>query len=535
MRFGLRQKSVIVITVLIVVVTTVLSAVFISRSKRIILDSLRDRGVTLSRTLAYNSEFGVLTSNRELLQSMIGGVMSESDVAYARVYNAKGEVLARDGLPVRIPARPPGARGVIAQLLSVPDIGAYYDISVPITSESRNNVNDELGIFSRQDGLLTEGGEERAYTEEVIGRVHLGILLDNALVLIGDTRRHVLFIAVSSIAVAALLTILLTGLAVKPIQQLVRATGQVAAGDLHVKVPVSSVDEIGELAMSFNTMVDDLKRLIQKERELAAARQEVEAERKKTEELQVAYHELEQANLELDSFVYTASHDLRTPLRGISSFAGFLEDDYRESLDDKGRHYLTKIRRGVQLMEQLIDDLLTVSRVSRQHRELEDVSVNELVESLRERIETDITQYKVNMVVQPDMPRIWCDRIKMAEVLVNLINNAIKFSSKNTNRDPLVEIGCREDGDRYRLFVKDNGIGIDPQYHRRIFDIFERLHTSSEYEGTGAGLSIVKRVIDEHYGSIWVESSPGEGATFFFAIPKKERRKQYDDERQKNR
>ena len=245
------------------------------------------------------------------------------------------------------------------------------------------------------------------------------------------------------------------------------------------------------------------------------------SERKKAEEeLLQQKADLEKVNLELDSFVYTASHDLRAPLRGISSFSSFLEKGYKGKLDEKGVHYLDRIKNGAARMTQLIDDLLSLSRISRQKNPYEDVNINELITPVVERIEFDIQEHKVDLKIQKNMPTIRCDRIKMAEVFLNLINNGIKFSSKNEKKDPVIEVGYEDKGDEHRFFVKDNGIGIEPQYHEQIFGIFKRLHDNSEYEGTGAGLSIVKRVIDDHNGRIWIESELGKGASFVFTIPK---------------
>jgi len=171
-------------------------------------------------------------------------------------------------------------------------------------------------------------------------------------------------------------------------------------------------------------------------------------------------------------------------------------------------------------MNELIEDLLTLSRISRIQNPYEDVNINDLINSVRERIKFDIKKHKVDLRVQEKMPIVRCDRIKIGEVFLNLINNAIKFSSKDNKESPKVEIGCRDKNEFYEFFVKDNGIGIDPKYHQRIFGIFKRLYTVHEYEGTGAGLAIVKRVMDDHGGKIWVESEPGKGATFYLTIPK---------------
>ncbi|MCH7591072.1 hypothetical protein IIB34_08580, partial [PVC group bacterium] len=138
-----------------------------------------------------------------------------------------------------------------------------------------------------------------------------------------------------------------------------------------------------------------------------------------------------------------------------------------------------------------------------------------------------IKKHKVEMVIPPNIPVVCCDRIKMTEVFLNLINNGIKFSSKDNPGHPCVEVGYESEADNHKFFVKDNGIGIDPKYHDQIFGMFKRLHSNAEYEGTGAGLGIVKKVIEDHHGRIWIESVVGQGATFVFTIPKelKEKKK----------
>ncbi len=311
----------------------------------------------------------------------------------------------------------------------------------------------------------------------------------------------VLFLLVTIMAVAAAHTIS------SPIRTLTITSSAIAGGNLSARAKVAADDEIGELADAFNRMADNL----------VEAKANVE---QKKEELEEQKRLLEEANKELDSFVYTASHDLRAPLRGISSFASFLQEDYKDKLDKEGQDYLREIREGANRMNELIEDLLTLSRISRIRNPYEDVNINELVDSILKRIEYDIQASNVDLKVQPDMPIVRCDRIKMGEVFLNLINNAIKFSSKNNKENPKVEVGYIDEDKFYKFYVKDNGIGIDPKYRDQIFGIFKRLHNAKEYEGTGAGLSIVKRVVDDHGGSIWVESELGKGATFYFTIPK---------------
>jgi light-regulated signal transduction histidine kinase (bacteriophytochrome) len=235
--------------------------------------------------------------------------------------------------------------------------------------------------------------------------------------------------------------------------------------------------------------------------------------------------DLENVNRELDSFVYTASHDLRAPLRAISSFATFLEEDYKNSIDESGREYIEEIRKGAERMSHLIDDLLSLSRISRIHNPYEDVFVTDIINAVLDRLKYDIDKSKAQVLIHGEMPVICCDRIKMTEAVANLISNAVKFSTGKDHKNqhgefPRVEIGYDDQEAFHRFYVKDNGIGIDPEFHEKIFGVFKRLHTNSEYEGTGAGLSIVLKIIQEHKGHVWVDSQLNQGSTFYFTVAK---------------
>jgi|GEM_PF-957713 len=320
--------------------------------------------------------------------------------------------------------------------------------------------------------------------------------------------RHNLFIiSFMLIAVVVFLAFLIAKSVSSPITELTKISRTISGGNLAARAKINTKDEIGELAASFNHMTDNL----------VEAKNNIE--QKKTE-LEEQKKLLEAANKELDSFVYTVSHDLRAPLRGIDGLAKFLEDDYVNKLDKQGQDYLSKIRSGATHMKELIDDLLTLSRISRIKNPYENVDIKELIDSVTSRIEFDIKEHKVELKLLVKLPVVRCDKIKMAEVFLNLINNAIKFSSKMKDTHPKVEIGYSDKEGAHEFFVRDNGIGIDKKYHEEIFGIFKRLHKQEEYEGTGAGLSIVKKIIDDHKGTIWIDSALGKGTTFYFTIPK---------------
>ena len=319
-------------------------------------------------------------------------------------------------------------------------------------------------------------------------------------------RATLLKISLALLAVVVVMAIAIARSMSKPIKQLTDVAGVISDGNFSARAEVSTSDEIGTLARSFNEMTD----------KLVAAKASVE---EKKAELEEQHKLLEEANRELDSFTHTVSHDLQAPLRGVSSFATFLEEDYKDKLDGEAVGYLKEIREGTARMSNLIQDLLALSRISRIKNPFEEVDISELIEVVRKRIEFDINKHKVDLKIHQGMPTIVCDRIKLTEVFLNLINNAIKFSSKQET-PPVVEVRYHDDDECHKFSVKDNGIGIDPKYHDQIFGIFKRLHSTDEFEGSGAGLSIVKKVIDDHKGRVWIESEAGKGTTFLFTIPK---------------
>jgi chemotaxis family two-component system sensor kinase Cph1 len=169
-------------------------------------------------------------------------------------------------------------------------------------------------------------------------------------------------------------------------------------------------------------------------------------------------------------------------------------------------------------MKGLIDDLLMLSRVSRPAEAFKVVSVKAVIDELRTDMEFTVRQKGIRVVVQDDLPSVYGNETHLKIVFRNLIGNAVKFNNKP---DPMVEIGFRNaENNMYLFHVRDNGIGIDPQFHDKIFVIFQRLHRREEYEGTGAGLAIVKKIVEMHKGQIWIESALGEGSTFYFTVPK---------------
>jgi len=238
--------------------------------------------------------------------------------------------------------------------------------------------------------------------------------------------------------------------------------------------------------------------------------------RRAEEEFGGYVRELERANRDLDDFAVTISHDLKAPLHTIQAFSMLLMEDYADALDETGRGYLSKVRKAAERMSTLIEDLLKLSRVGRKFTEPETVDLNALLEEIKADLKARIEERSGEVVVEK-LPGIFTQRVWMKELFTNLIDNGLKF---NKSDKPKVEISCDASEESYLFKVKDNGIGIEEKYQAKIFNLFERLHSQSEYEGTGAGLAICKKVVEELGGTIRVESKSGEGSTFFFTIPK---------------
>jgi signal transduction histidine kinase len=228
---------------------------------------------------------------------------------------------------------------------------------------------------------------------------------------------------------------------------------------------------------------------------------------------------------EMDDFTRMVSHDLKEPLRGIEAFSSFLLEDYTGLLDEKGKRYLNFLKESAVRMKELIQDLLTLVSLSRKGPNFENVDLNALLAEVKHDLEFSIQQKGAKVKWSSSLPTLYCDPIQVGEVFKNLLSNAIKF---NTTTAPCVEIKVREEEVFYLFSFKDNGIGIDPRYIEQIFRPFERLHPQDEFEGTGVGLAICKKVIEGYGGKIWVESKAGEGSTFFFSLPKKPKKRRQE-------
>lgn len=231
----------------------------------------------------------------------------------------------------------------------------------------------------------------------------------------------------------------------------------------------------------------------------------------RTAKLEVAYKDLE-------GFAYSVSHDLRTPLRAIDGFSSQLLKRYPDKLDDDGKRYLNIVRDNAQKMGRLIDDILAFSRMGRLEMSESDVSMEQLAREVFEELKPSFAGRELALEIKP-LPACRGDHAMLRQVWVNLLDNAIKFTQ--TRAAARIEAGGITDGAELVYYVKDNGAGFDMQYADKLFGVFQRLHSNEEFEGTGIGLAIVKRIVTRHGGRVWAEGKINEGATFYFTLPVK--------------
>jgi signal transduction histidine kinase len=299
-----------------------------------------------------------------------------------------------------------------------------------------------------------------------------------------------------TVALGLLTAVALSRSLARPLTEMSRAAGEIAAGNLDHPLTLDSPGELGDLARALNRLARDLR---SHEEALRAERADLAAK-----------------NAELERFSYTVSHDLKSPLVTVRGFAGLAGTDLAAGQLARVRRDLGRIVAATDRMHRLLDDLLELSRVGRVVHPPEDVLLGDLAREAVELVRGQLGESRVAVEIADDLPVVRADRRRLREVLQNLVENAAKFTAGE--REPRVTIGVRQDGEERVFFVRDNGRGIEPRFLEKVFDLFEKLDPMAE--GTGVGLALVRRIIEAHGGRTWAESDgPGLGSTFCFTLP----------------
>lgn len=253
------------------------------------------------------------------------------------------------------------------------------------------------------------------------------------------------------------------------------------------------------------------KELVEKNTSLERAKEQIDQLNK---DLLDTVEKLRELNVEMETFSYSVSHDLRAPLRAMLGYSEILYEDHAAALNEDAKQLIQKVRSGGLRMEKLIEDLLLFSKMGRKELVSFEINMDQLVKKVTE----NLPPHSVKLSVDSLLP-VWGDVSLMEQVWINLLSNAIKYSAKKEH--PEVGISCRREGGQVVFSVKDNGAGFDMKYADKLFGVFQRLHSSRDFEGTGIGLATVQRILKKHGGKIWAEAKEDEGATFYFALPQR--------------
>ena len=369
------------------------------------------------------------------------------------------------------------------------------------------------------DGVRVDGGDLVAFKTivnegERLGVVHLRARHEK-LDRLQQYLAVVALVIAGSLVLALLLSNRLLSVVTRPILAVSDVARRITSGrDYSLRATRTTDDEVGQVVDAFNGMLVELARraevLEQAHQETLALNAQLEDRvRRRTSQLEIA-------NRELEAFSYSASHDLRAPLHAIDSFSTLLEQSVDPHLDERGRHFLRRIQVNARLMANLIDALLTLAHVSRATLERSQVDLAAMAAAAFERCREEEPERVAVIDVAPGMQAL-ADPTLVNQVVQNLVGNAWKFTSKVPVAN--ITIGCETPaGSPVTFFVRDNGAGFDMAYADKLFNAFQRLHSPNEFPGTGIGLATVQKIVSRHDGKIWAESTPGQGATFFFTL-----------------
>jgi signal transduction histidine kinase len=480
-RIPIKRKLTLIIMLTSAIGLLLASALFIAYEWVAFRRTLTQEQTTLGRIVGANTAAALLFNDAKQAEQVLSALAAEPRVITACIYTPNRHVFA---VYQRIPNAkwsPPAVRRE----------GNTFDGQNLATFLPIVHQKERIGTVY----LLADGAEMRHRLVQYAGIVALVLLL--------------------ALLVALVLSSLLQRVVSEPILNLADTARDVSQRkDYSLRAKKYYEDEVGRLIDAFNEMLGQI------ETSDASLKAEI-AERKAAEQkLQELAGRLEASNRELTDFAYVASHDLQEPLRKIQAFGDRLRTKFAATLGETGQDYLARMGDAASRMQTLITDLLSFSRVTTKAQPFLPVDLNEIALGVLSDLEVRIEQTKGRVAVE-SLPTIDADALQMRQLFQNLIGNALKFNKPG--QPPVIHVtGEVRNGStppRLELVVSDNGIGFDQKYAEKIFVIFQRLHGRGEYEGTGVGLAIVKKIVERHGGSIAASSTPGEGATFRITLP----------------
>ncbi len=503
-----------IVSVVLLLTTTAIVLTGVQTTKRLMVNQY----TTLANVLAANSA-AALSVDPALTQQLLSDLRAEPTIVFAATYDATGNIAASYKAENSIDFQAPQAE----------------------SDGHRFTGDGHLEVFK---SVLQDG--------QPLGTIYLRATTQQLTSQVWHSLQMVLGFLAIAICLAVLLSYQLQRLISGPILRLVDATQMVSAeSDFSVRVEKQGRDELGTLYDAFNAMLAQIQ---ERDAELERhgkhleelVHQRTESLRAKTQALEVGEQQMQQqaqqlartnaelarSNGELEQFAYIASHDLQEPLRKVQAFGDMLASRYGDALGDEGRDFVSRMQSAVARMKSLINDLLLYSRVTTKARPFAAVDLSAVAKDVITDLETRIKDTGGLVEIDP-LPTLDAEPTQMRQLLQNLIGNALKY--RRPDVPPMVKVSSRElqpNGAAgsvvsatelvYEITVQDNGIGFDEKYLHRLFKPFERLHGRGQYEGTGIGLAVCRKIVERHRGTITAKAVPGEGATFIVTLPRRQ-------------
>ena len=535
-RFGIHLKFILIIVLLIMLTSITMSWFFINREVNLIRTNLKHKGETMVRTLAYSSLYPVLINNQEMLTTLVKGPINEEDVVFCLIQDAQGDVLTKS-----LSAAYVGEKKKVHLLAFSIPIQTRWQQGDEIPQANPSVSSRDLKVQLDNISTLWQELKEEPVTQDAVGIVHLGLSLHRMDQELAEVKKTVGILILLVVGIGIGVTIFLVQIIVTPIGQLVLATQRITRGDLSHPVAISTNDEIGDLARSFNQMVEQLedsrkeledysrtlerkveKRTTELERNVRELSEARIATLNILEDINEAKKELEKANRELmemdemkSKFLGTASHELKTPLTAIKANVDFILSGREGPIPRNLRQYLLTIQRNTNRIQEIMEKMLDMARIKAGKIDLLVERVN-LLSAVKEFVK-EIKPVEKRIDIKIKIPRdihVQADKNRLHDIYVNLLSNAFKFTPTGGE----VRIVARRDNDVVLAEVSDTGVGIPEDQREKVFDEFYQVDRR-RYGGTGLGLTIVKGIVEEHGGKVWVDSKLGRGSSFYFTVP----------------
>jgi len=504
-RLGLQGKLIICFMMLLLIAMSGSYYLFLRESRATLWHALCERIVNISQSLAMAATQPLDEGDVAQLSRMSREFIKNDDMVSVVYCDALGKAITGASLDpdyrksnIDFRGGTFGPRDMMQpRRIQSPVFGSVVSVTAPVVSVRPESLDGAQE--TRLVGYVTVTMSE-SDSQQAIGRVYVILMLVGCVVLL--LTFPMVYMIVYRIF--------------KPIRQLVAATERIAQGDLEAKVAIDRPDLIGELARSFNQMVQHVKA---QRHELAEANRDLEDKiQQRTAQVEMANKRLSSEIAEKEDFLRAVSHDLNAPLRNISGMATMLLMKSRDKFDAEIIHRLERIQKNVEAETDLIAELLELSRIKTRRQKMEPVDVNQLISDIGDVLENDLRSKGIDLVVDNKLPVVQCEKARLRQVFQNLIDNAIKYMGDKPGK--AIHVGCNVRVTETEFYVRDTGIGIDPEDISKVFFVFRRGKNTAacNVPGKGVGLASVKSIIETYNGTIWVESELGTGSMFRFTI-----------------